>query len=68
MLAAHYCAEAALRLVKPGGKDSQVAEVCGKISNAFECKPVEGITSFQMNQHEIEGEKYIILNPSEGQK
>jgi len=68
MVAAHKCAEAALRLVKPGGKDTAVTEACQKITSSYDCKPVEGITSFQMSQHEIESDKYVILNPTEGQK
>uniref|UniRef100_A0A8D2PSF2 Peptidase M24 domain-containing protein n=1 Tax=Zosterops lateralis melanops TaxID=1220523 RepID=A0A8D2PSF2_ZOSLA len=40
--AAHLCAEAALRLVKPGNQNTQVTEAWNKIAHAFHCTPIEG--------------------------
>jgi len=68
VLAANACAEAALRLVKPAGKDTAVAETLQKVTKAYECTAAEGITSFQLLQHEIEGEKSIVLNPTDAQR
>jgi len=65
LMAAHLASEAALRLVKPGNENSDVTEVVGKISESFECKPVEGMLSHQLEQNKIDGEKTIIQNPSE---
>jgi len=65
LMAAHLASEAALRLVKPGSENSDVTEVVGKIGEAFECKPVEGMLSHQLEQNKIDGEKTIIQNPSE---
>merc|ERR1719452_297869 len=68
LLAAHLASEAALRLVKPGNETYEVTETVSKIGEAFECKPVEGMLSHQLEQNRIDGEKTIIQNPSEAQK
>lgn len=68
MLAAHLASEAALRLVKPGNETYEVTETVGKIGEAYECKPVEGMLSHQLEQNKIDGEKTIIQNPSESQR
>ncbi|KAK5872341.1 hypothetical protein PBY51_013054 [Eleginops maclovinus] len=66
--AAHLCAEAALRLVKPGSQNSQVTEAWNKIAKSFKCTPIEGMLSHQLKQHVIDGEKTIIQNPSDQQR
>jgi len=66
--AAHLCAEAALRLVKPGNQNSQVTEAWNKIAKSFKCAPIEGMLSHQLKQHVIDGEKTIIQNPSDQQR
>jgi len=68
VLAAHLASEAALRLVKPGNETYEVTEVVGKIGESFECKPVEGMLSHQLEQNKIDGEKTIIQNPTEAQR
>jgi len=68
MMAAHLCAEAALRLVKPGNETYIVTDTVQKIAESFECKPVEGMLSHQLNQNVIDGEKTIIQNPTEAQR
>merc|ERR1711994_114538 len=68
MLAAHLASEAALRLVKPGNETYEVTETVSKIGEAFDCKPVEGMLSHQLEQNRIDGEKTIIQNPSEAQR
>jgi methionine aminopeptidase len=40
--AAHLCAEAALRLVKPGNQNSKVTEAWNKIAQSFKCTAIEG--------------------------
>uniref|UniRef100_A0A3P9Q9J9 Proliferation-associated 2G4 n=1 Tax=Poecilia reticulata TaxID=8081 RepID=A0A3P9Q9J9_POERE len=49
--AAHLCAEAALRLVKPGNQNTQVTEAWNKIAKSFKCSAVEGMLSHQL-KHE----------------
>ncbi|XP_048035326.1 proliferation-associated protein 2G4b [Megalobrama amblycephala] len=66
--AAHLCAEAALRLVKPGNQNTQVTEAWNKIAQSFKCMAIEGMLSHQLKQHVIDGEKTIIQNPTDQQK
>uniref|UniRef100_A0A2K5LPI8 Proliferation-associated 2G4 n=4 Tax=Cercopithecidae TaxID=9527 RepID=A0A2K5LPI8_CERAT len=66
--AAHLCAEAALRLVKPGNQNTQVTEAWNKVAHSFNCTPIEGMLSHQLKQHVIDGEKTIIQNPTDQQK
>ncbi|KAG6923420.1 proliferation-associated 2G4, partial [Chelydra serpentina] len=66
--AAHLCAEAALRLVKPGNQNTQVTDAWNKIAHSFNCTPIEGMLSHQLKQHVIDGEKTIIQNPTDQQK
>eukprot|EP00088_Acartia_fossae_P021784 TRINITY_DN2312_c0_g1_i1.p1 TRINITY_DN2312_c0_g1~~TRINITY_DN2312_c0_g1_i1.p1 ORF type:complete len:393 (-),score=89.73 TRINITY_DN2312_c0_g1_i1:303-1481(-) len=68
ILAAHLASEAALRLAKPGNETYEVTDTVSKIAEAFECKPVEGMLSHQLEQNRIDGEKTIIQNPSEAQR
>merc|ERR1711890_198110 len=68
ILAAHLASEAALRLVKPGNETYEVTETVSEIGEAFDCKPVEGMLSHQLEQNKIDGEKTIIQNPSEAQR
>ncbi|GIX78517.1 proliferation-associated protein 2G4 [Caerostris extrusa] len=66
--AAHYAAEAALRLVKPAGDNNTVTDTIQKVAESFKCKPVEGMLSHQLKQFRIDGEKSIIQNPTEAQR
>uniref|UniRef100_A0A674PK70 Proliferation-associated 2G4, a n=1 Tax=Takifugu rubripes TaxID=31033 RepID=A0A674PK70_TAKRU len=66
--AAHLCAEAALRLVKPGNQNAQVTEAWNKIAQSFKCSAIEGMLSHQLKQHVIDGEKTIIQNPTDQQR
>jgi len=68
LLAAHYCAEAALRMVKPGIENTKVTDVVTKISESYGCKAVEGMLSYQMEKDTIDGKKTIIQNPTEKQR
>jgi len=68
LVAAHLCAEAALRLVKPGNQNTQVTEAWNKIAKSFKCSPIEGMLSHQLKQHVIDGEKTIIQNPTDQQR
>lgn len=68
VLAAHFASEAALRLVRPGNENFTVTDTITKIAKAYECKPVEGMLSFQLQQGRIDGEKTIIQNPTELQR
>jgi len=67
LLAAYYAAEIAQRLVKPGNNNTQVTEIVQKVAKEFNCTPVEGMLSHQLQQNIIDGDKTIIQNPSEAQ-
>merc|ERR1712048_1172322 len=66
VMAAHLASEAALRLVKPGNENTEVTETTSKIGEAFDCKPIEGMVSHNLEQNIIDGEK-TINNCLEGQ-
>jgi len=68
VMAAHMAAEAAIRLVKPGGENDKVTDAVQKVAESYKCKPIEGMLSHQLKQHVIDGEKAIIQNPSEAQR
>jgi len=68
MLAAHYAAEAASRLVKPTATSYQVTDAVQKIAESYSCKPIEGMLSHQLHKNTIDGEKVIIQNPTENQR
>ncbi|EDV21068.1 uncharacterized protein TRIADDRAFT_64279 [Trichoplax adhaerens] len=68
IVAAYTAAEAALRLVKPGNENQVVTDAIQKVAESFECKPIEGMMSHQLKKYVIDGEKSIILNPSEAQR
>merc|ERR1719277_1129277 len=58
--AAWECAEAALRLVQVGKKNTAVTEAFAKIAGDFGCKPVQGVLSHQLKKHVIDGNRTII--------
>ena len=68
ILAAHYAAEVALRLVRPGSENNAVTDAIQKVAESFKCKPISGMLSHQLKQFRIDGEKSIIQNPTEAQK
>ncbi|XP_071443458.1 proliferation-associated protein 2G4 [Hetaerina americana] len=68
VMAAHLASQAALRLLKPGNEAYAITEAVQKISEAYKCKPMEGILSHQLKQFKIDGEKTIIQNPIDAQK
>ncbi|KAJ3342203.1 Proliferation-associated protein 2G4 [Gonapodya sp. JEL0774] len=68
VMAAHYAAEAALRCLKPGFKNFDITDHVQKIAEDFECKPVEGMLSHVMSRNVIDGEKSIILAPTDSQR
>ncbi|XP_027155771.1 ERBB-3 BINDING PROTEIN 1 [Coffea eugenioides] len=61
--AANTAAEVALRLVRPGKKNQEVAEAIQKVAAAYDCRIVEGVLSHQMKQFVIDGNK-VVLNVS----
>ncbi|XP_071822100.1 proliferation-associated protein 2G4-like [Apostichopus japonicus] len=68
ILAAHNSAEAVLRKLKQEVENYDVTEVIQKVSESFECQPIQGMLSHQLKQHVINGEKSIIQNPTDEQR
>eukprot|EP00742_Colponemidia_sp_Colp-10_P000157 GILJ01000176.1.p1 GENE.GILJ01000176.1~~GILJ01000176.1.p1 ORF type:complete len:403 (-),score=103.08 GILJ01000176.1:80-1177(-) len=68
ILAAHTAAEAALRLLQPGNKNTQITEAIQKIADAYRCQPVEGVLSHQTKRHIIDGNRCIINKQTLEQK
>lgn len=66
--AAYLASEAALRLVGAGKTNTAVSDAIQKVAESFNCKPVEGMLSHQLERNVIDGKKTIILNASESQK
>jgi len=58
--AAHYAAECAHRLIKPGKKNTEVTDAIAKCAEQFKCQPVEGVLSHQMKRFVIDGNRVII--------
>jgi len=61
--AAHYAGEIALRLIRPGRKNTEVTEAIGKVARQFGCEPLEGVLSHQIKRYVIDGNR-VILNKS----
>jgi len=59
--AAHYAAECAHRLIKPGRKNTEVTDAIQKVADIFKCQPMEGVLSHQMKRFVIDG-NHVIAN------
>eukprot|EP01089_Gocevia_fonbrunei_P020742 TRINITY_DN7797_c0_g1_i3.p1 TRINITY_DN7797_c0_g1~~TRINITY_DN7797_c0_g1_i3.p1 ORF type:complete len:317 (-),score=83.77 TRINITY_DN7797_c0_g1_i3:68-1018(-) len=59
--AAHFAAEAALRLFRPGKTNADITKAISDIADAFSCKPIEGVLSHQLKRYVIDGYN-VILN------
>jgi len=57
--AAHLAAEAILRLLKPGTKNTEIPPVVQTICEAFHVNTVEAVLSHHIQQHVIDGTKVI---------
>lgn len=66
--AAQTAAELAIRMIKPGAKNTQVTEMFAKVASDFKVRVVQGVLSHQMNRHTIDGEKVIISKGDDKQK
>lgn len=62
--AAHFAAEAAYRLLKPGKKNTEVTEAINKIAAEYKVNAVEAVLSHQMKQYVIDGNNVILSKQS----
>ncbi|CAE8723193.1 unnamed protein product [Polarella glacialis] len=60
IMAAWTAAEAALRLVQVGNKNTQVTEVFAKVAKEFKSTPMQGVLSHELKKHIIDGSKTIM--------
>jgi len=66
--AAHYAAECALRLLKPGKTNTEVTEAILKVAEIFHVNACEGVLSHVLDKNVIDGAKVIINKPTPDQK
>lgn len=66
--AAYYGAEVAHRLIRPGGKNTEVTEALAKVAELFHCKPVEGVLSHQLKRYVIDASQVILNRATEDQQ
>eukprot|EP00052_Salpingoeca_macrocollata_P000558 m.20929 g.20929 ORF g.20929 m.20929 type:complete len:404 (-) comp10635_c0_seq2:118-1329(-) len=57
VLAAYTAAEVALRMIKPGGKTSDITKAMNEVTKEFGCVVVEGMYSHQLQRNMIDGDK-----------
>jgi len=62
--AARTAFDAALRLIRPGKRVSDVAATLQAIAEAYGCNVVEGVLTHQMKQFIIDGNKCVLNKPS----
>jgi len=58
--AAHFAAECALRLFRPGKTNKEVTDAIKTVAETFKCTAVEGVLSHQMKRFVIDGTNVII--------
>ncbi|KAG1444187.1 hypothetical protein G6F56_010400 [Rhizopus delemar] len=63
--AARTALEAAVRQIRPGNRNMEVTKTVDKIAEAYGVKPVEGMLSNNQTQNKTDGDKQIILNPTD---
>jgi len=62
--AAYFASECAIRLARPGKKNTDVTDAIRKVANVFKVNPVEAVLSHRMKQDVIDGNE-VILNRAE---
>lgn len=65
---AQTCFDAAMRLIRPGNRVTDVSGPLNAIAESFECTLVEGVMTHNMKQFVIDGNKCVLNRPSADQK
>lgn len=60
MAAAHTASECAIRMMKPGTKNTEITDMLKTISEEFGCECLEGVLSHELRQYVIDGENTIL--------
>jgi len=58
--AALTASECAIRMMKPGTKNTELTEMFQKVSEEFDCQCLEGVLSHELRQYVIDGENTIL--------
>jgi len=66
--AAYNGLQAAIRLMHPGSKNSDVTDNFAKIAESYKCNPIEGVLSHEVKKHLIDGNNCIINKATFDQK
>merc|ERR1712137_1103913 len=67
-LGAHYAADCALHLLRPGNKSTQITEAVGKVAEIFHCQPVLEVTTHKVDRFAVVTDKYVPNRLAEGEK
>lgn len=59
--AAYAAAQVAVRLIKPGNKNSQVTEAIRRVAEAYGVSPLAGVLSHNLKRFVVDGDKVILL-------
>lgn len=65
---AQTCFDAAMRLIRPGNRVSDVSGPLNSLAQSFNCTLVEGVMTHNMKQFVIDGNKCVLNRPSADQK
>lgn len=68
LTAAYKASEVALRLLKPGNKNTDVTKAVAQVAAAYGVVPLEGMLSHNQERNVLTGPQEIIINPSDDQK
>ena len=68
MLAAWNAFQAAQRVIREAGTNTEVTEAIAKACEAYECNPVEGVLSHKIKKHLIDGNDVIINKETSSQQ
>jgi len=58
--AALTASECAIRMMKPGTKNTEITDMFGKVSEELGCECLEGVLSHELRQYVIDGENTIL--------
>jgi len=58
--AAYFAAECALRLLRPGGTNTEITNIIKKVADIFHVSPVEGVISHELKRNLVDGNNVII--------
>jgi len=61
--AAYYAGEMAVRLLRPGKKNSEITNAIQRVATVFGVKPLQGVLSHEIKKYTLDGKNVIINRP-----